>query len=70
MTSEIGAPAAGGADAPGGLLPGETVVVGEKPDTDVVFGVWLCADWPAPWCEHAATSTESVTKAASRISTG
>jgi hypothetical protein len=68
MTSEIAAPAAGG--AMDGLLANEVVVVGEKPETAVVFGLCVGPDWPAPVCEHPATSTESVTRTAIRIPTG
>jgi hypothetical protein len=65
MTSEIGAPAASGADGPGGLLPGEIVLaVAELPV------VWVCCDWPPPVCEQPATSIESVTSAAIRMPTG
>jgi hypothetical protein len=53
-----------------GLLANEVVVVGEKPETAVVFGLCVGPDWPAPVCEHPATSTESVTRTAIRIPTG
>ena len=45
MTSDIAAPAAGAVDGAGGLLPeGGADVVGEKPDTAVVFGVCVCPE--------------------------
>jgi hypothetical protein len=53
------------------LLPeGGTVVVEEKPDTAVVFGVCDCPDGPPTVCEHAATSNDTATSAAIRIQPG
>ncbi|BBY37368.1 hypothetical protein MMAN_15020 [Mycobacterium mantenii] len=65
MTSDIGALALG---APAGALP-DGVFVGEKPDTCVVFGVWLGPPPPVV-CEHPATSNDAAIIAAFRIQSG
>ena len=66
MTAGICAPAPGAAD---GVVPeGATVVVGEAPDTWVVFGVG--AKPRSTTCEHPATSTAMATNAAIRMTSG
>jgi hypothetical protein len=70
MTAEIGAPAAG---APAGWPPEgeaglEAGVVGEAPDTPVVFGG--CPEPPLLVCEHPAISNDTATNAAIRIPPG
>ena len=66
MTAEICAPALGAAD--GEVPEGATVVVGEAPDTWVVFGVG--AKPRLIVCEHPAISNIPATNAAIRIPSG